>query len=300
MKIENNENYVKDEVDTSSPKNEESQETGKWGFVKVNVLRAILVFVVGSIGLSIIFTLVVILGNLFGVNVPKITEDAAGYYKINSTYQLIAYLLLFISIIFAVISPNLVERLKKVFKGYDKASSYVKGIYFGIALLVWQIAYNVITTMIFGSVGSNDNQSSLVEMAKGNFFSIFVVSVILAPVCEELTYRFALFGGIASLGKSEKGKKIMPIIALIVTAVVFGLIHFDFGAVKAHLTSPTEETLQALKVELINLPNYIGAGIILSLAYYYNDSIVSSWMAHTLNNLWSMIGVAQLIMGGNE
>jgi membrane protease YdiL (CAAX protease family) len=74
----------------------------------------------------------------------------------------------------------------------------------------------------------------------------------------------------------------------------------DFGAVKAHLTSPTEETLQALKVELINLPNYIGAGVILSLAYYYNDSIVSSWMAHTLNNLWSMIGVAQLIMGGNE
>lgn len=258
--------------------------------IKVNFYRALIIFILGWIGLSIIYSIVVDVGKSFGYVIDYV-NDPTNSYIINSNYQLIAYGILFVTLIIAVLAPAFKENFKKIIQGYNKIETYAKGLIFAVILLAWQIIYGLITTAIFGDISSNANQVSLTVLFKHNPVAIFLVAVFLAPICEEFTYRYALFGGIRSLGANNKYNKLFTILAFVLTALIFGLIHFDFDA----FTTGGD----ALKIELINLPNYIGAGLILCYAYYHSESLITSILVHFINNLYSIIGMLIAMSGGN-
>lgn len=143
-----------------------------------------------------------------------------------------------------------------------KKSAVAEG--FAIALMMYccAIAYNIISSKLFPSATTNENQQGIENAFSAapllSFFSI----VIFAPVVEELTYRVGLFGLI-----SKKSK----ILAYIVTVLVFALIHFDFSA-------------ENIWNELVSLPAYLIGAVFLCYAYSKKGNVVTSIVAHSVYN----------------
>lgn len=126
-------------------------------------------------------------------------------------------------------------------------------------------------------MAENANQSGL-ESLVGDFpIPLFIMTVFLAPFCEELTYR----GGLNTL--ISRWNKLG---GLLISAAIFGLIHFDFqgSIIDAIAGDPIP-----LYRELLNLPTYILSGIGLGLAYQSTGNIVAPWACHTFNNFVATI-----------
>ena len=193
--------------------------------------------------------------------------------------------------------------LKIVFSGFKHGSIYMWGfLLLGLALLIETILSLINTSIINASFGdiqtSNLNESSINEILNSGYgFLMFAPIIILAPFVEEFTYRLGLMD---LIGKRKK------VAGLIVSSIVFGVLHFN-GIVylimfvskqvdPAFDTSmllgqelSTEEILQSLAVEFLNLPIYILMGMCLGLAYLYSGNVVSSIVAHVSNNTLSVI-----------
>ena len=138
------------------------------------------------------------------------------------------------------------------------------GIGFGVALILITICYNLLISQ-FVDPGTNNNEIYAEQMILSYPALSIIVLGILGPVCEEITYRYGLF---SLLDKKSK------ILAYILTPIVFALIHFDFTG--------------NMKVELLNLPTYILAGVGLCFAYDkfgFNAAVI----AHVTNNIYAII-----------
>ena len=114
-------------------------------------------------------------------------------------------------------------------------------------------------------MGVNTNEEAAESMILAFPALSIIVLGILGPVCEEITYRYGLF---SLLDKKSK------ILAYILTPLVFAIIHFDFGG--------------DMIIELLNLPSYIIAGVLLSLAYD-KFGFHTAVIAHVINNLYAII-----------
>ena len=110
--------------------------------------------------------------------------------------------------------------------------------------------------------GVNNNESSIDSITTIFPLLSLLVFGLIGPICEELTYRVGFFGFF---------RKINPILGYIFTAILFGFIHFDFQS-------------NDLINELINIPSYIIAGLMLCYIYDYKG-IGTSIIAHSLNNV---------------
>ena len=126
------------------------------------------------------------------------------------------------------------------------------------------ILYNSIIAQ-FIELPKNANEDIAEQMIKQYPVICFFILGFIGPICEELTYRFGLFGLL---------KKKNRILAYIVSALVFGIIHFDFTG--------------DLIVELLNLPTYIICGALFGLAYDL-CGFEASLTAHITNNLYAVI-----------
>ena len=107
---------------------------------------------------------------------------------------------------------------------------------------------------------------------------LFFTTVILAPLFEELVYRYGLF---ANIHKKNR------YLAYAATLLIFGFIHFDF-------TCFTSNNIELIKIELINLPAYLLSGGILCFAYENEESIISPMIAHLTNNLIAFLQIILL------
>ena len=148
-----------------------------------------------------------------------------------------------------------------------------------LCIIGFSIIYNNAITDIFnlGDAG-NSNQENVILMIKSNLFLGFLAVVILAPIAEELTYRYCLFGGVY-----RKNKKL----AYFIAAFVFMFMH----SVSSFLTYGfTKELL----TEFLYLPPYLFSGVVLCYIYDKSDSLGSSALAHMLNNLLSFLAVVLL------
>ena len=171
-------------------------------------------------------------------------------------------------ILFGVLAAISFPCFKELTKSFKKGSSWLYGVGYGITLIVASIVYGAIIQMI-SPISDNANQTAVTAMINGYpLLSILVVG-ILGPVCEELTYRVGLLSFLSRINKKA---------AIIITCIVFGLIHFDFTSIG------TETFIN----ELLNLPSYIIAGVILSLAYDHKG-LSCSMTAHIINNLYNLI-----------
>ncbi len=117
----------------------------------------------------------------------------------------------------------------------------------------------------------NLNDSSISQMAQGNFTLISVGTVLLVPIVEEVFYRGLIFRPLYNR---------CPVAAYCVSAVIFSAIHL-VGYIG--LYSPI-----AL---LISFLQYLPAGITLGLVYVKTDTIFTPILMHMIIN-W--IGISAM------
>ena len=173
----------------------------------------------------------------------------------------LAYLMMLLGLACIILST----RKKIFFDKYKNLVTYIYGLGYALTLFfVSMILGNFIS--IFHTVEANNNQSVAELIAKTYPLLAFFLFGFVGPICEELTYRVGLYSFLRRINKY---------VALIVSAIVFGLIHFDFDA-------------KNIVNELWNLPSYIVSGVILALAYEHRGP-ACSMTAHVLYNIFAYI-----------
>ena len=175
--------------------------------------------------------------------------------------NLILYAFMFVAMM-GVVFLDIPKFIKifKAWKPYVFALAFVGGIMFFDAFYV-----NFVN--LFYPIDTSANEEavrSVIDIYP--VASVFMIGII-GPFCEELAYRVGLFGFLRRFNK---------VVAYIVSAIVFGLMHFHF-------------TAGDLINELIFLPTYIVPGVAFAVAYDL-FGLPCSLTAHVINNLWAIIG----------
>lgn len=152
---------------------------------------------------------------------------------------------------------------------YDVFGRFKKGVtYLGIPLGILAIIINIVYSLIispFTSGSTNANQSNINLIIAANPVLSIVILGFVGPFCEEATYRLGLF---------NLAKRWNVYAAYIISAIVFGLIHFDW-------------TNAASSIEWLNLPIYVIMGLLFAFTYD-RFGFGASFLAHATNNLISV------------
>ena len=220
---------------------------------------------------------------LLGLLVSLCFNGAISSGSLNSRQADMAVNLLVYAIVFLVFFCylSLYNRAARttITVGFTKAGGGIAtGFYWFVGSLIVSALYSLIVSAI-PWMTVNNNQAAI--ESSGVLFPIptFVFTVLLAPFCEELTYR----GGLNTLiGRWNR------IAGLFISAVIFALIHFDLQGI---ITDAIKGDMFTLYRELLNLPTYIIAGLGLGMAYQSTGNITCSWFCHTFNNLIAFIGM---------
>ena len=142
----------------------------------------------------------------------------------------------------------------------------------GISLSYYFLAWPIILLWgliieFFNLNNFNDSNYSkmVVEALNNNYILIFLLAVILGPICEEIIFRGYLF-------------KILKIrlnnfYAIILNSIIFGIIHFELSAI---------------------IPAVI-LGISLSLIRLKTNNLIPSTIIHSLHNLLALIVTMQTL-----
>ncbi len=224
--------------------------------------RHLIFLFIGSFGLSLIATFIQpIINSILGAD-PSDVAKIGGSIALN----LGAYVLT--GLVLVLLTYN--RGLKDLIKQFKNKSALIDGVAYGFLLLSASSALGIIINALRGDVGNvNANETTIRLMIQYYPFPLFIMSGILAPIFEELTYRYGLFG---SINKKNRW------VAYAVSALVFGLIHFDSTAKGAELIN-----------ELWNLPSYVLSGVILARAYEKHECISTSIVAHSINNIFAFL-----------
>lgn len=254
-----NEEIKVDKKEEKKKKNRELFDYKKQVIQMSSKYMNLLMFLFGWLGLSIISTVLSIffMNNNFYVTYFSIYGSALLNFS--------CYLLLFGGFLLLISGDAF-----KFLGCFKNKRTYLYGFCYGFLLIAVSSIVSNLMYLAFGNVDVNNNESSINSIVNIMPISSIIIFGIIGPFCEELTYRVGLF---SVLHKKSR------YLAYIVTALVFGFLHFDF-------TSLTNG--EALKVEFINLPNYIVSGALLSY-YYEKEGFGASFLAHITNNLLSII-----------
>ena len=211
---------------------------------------------------------------------PNATQDELNN-LVNNVFDSFSFNIIIgclVSFITLIVFVYIIEFSK--FKQLCKKAINLKTLKYGIigslCIMGFSIIYNSSIISIFNLDNTgNSNQESVVGLIKSNVFFGFMSVVVFAPIVEELTYRYCLFGAIA-----KKRKRI----GYLVSAIVFGLMHgissvMEYGFGKELLS------------EMLYLPPYLFSGLALCYLYDKSENLGSSVIAHMINNLISFLGV---------
>lgn len=229
----------------------------------VNPIKAIALIFLGVIGLSIVMTILYYISiSILSMTGMTKEEFLSIENKLESILQFATYAIGCIIVIVILGIPT----IKKIFEKFKFLEPYKNGLIMGLILIFAQSVYGAVTTYIFGNYSDNTNQMELIKQIKESPVLLGLATVLMGPIFEELTYRYSLFG---------LAYKKNRILAYVITILVFGFLHFDFKCFNS---------LETMKVEFINLPNYLISGGILCYAYEKNNSLISPIVAHIFNN----------------
>lgn len=212
------------------------------------------VFLIGWLGLQVLFIIMQIIVSLFyeDLNINALAVIDYGSYVF----------------LFAALVLTLLPFIKSILKHFKKWENYIYGIGYGVTLVVVTMLYSLIISQLV-QMSDNANQETAAKLTKS--FPILAVIFLgfIGPICEEITYRLGLFSFL---------KRVNKFLPYILVPIVFGFIHFDF-------TCFGSETMVN---ELVSVPSYIIAGLVLSLAYNHKG-LACSTTAHIINNVFSII-----------
>jgi uncharacterized protein len=207
-------------------------------------------------GYLTIFTVIpyLILINL----IPTISESLAA-----SLSQIIA------SIIAVGLMLMVSRRVYKlIIKNFTLTSFKQAMRYAGIMYLI-SISYGVISTYVFNNNTVNANQQELIKIA-GEYPVVFIIlAVIVAPLIEELIFRYYLY---------KKLEKRGFLLALTVSTFLFSIIHI--------VPSFATGTFVA---DIATLPAYLLPSLVFAVAYYQTGKLAVPIFAHFAFNLVSAI-----------
>lgn len=137
-----------------------------------------------------------------------------------------------------------------------------------VVVYTWCMSPLVTLTNLFSMIFVENEISAITpELMTMSFPMLFFLTAINAPFCEEFVFRGAIYGSYRKKGTSIK--------AMVVSALLFGLMHMNFN--------------QAAYAFVI--------GIIMCLAYEATGSLFSTMVIHFVINAKStlLIGITELI-----
>ena len=144
------------------------------------------------------------------------------------------------------------------------------GLAFGFGGLVVTIPASILYLAIAGSDTTSAVGEEFNGVRSGPVLAavVFVIVVLVAPLCEEIVYRGLLWGAVERLGAHRWW-------ALGITTVVFALAHF----------------------ELTRTPLLFVVAIPIALARLYSGRLVASVVAHGVNNLLPAVSLVLMLLG---
>ena len=232
-------------------------------------------FIIGFLGLQLVSILI----QVILLSIPALQNNTD---LLLSLLNFCTYFIILITFVLLMIFDH-----RKTYVKFLQEFRDVKAYKYALIGFACLIFINYLFGLVYSFVpfyGSNNNQEGIESMTLSQPALLFFTTVIFAPIVEELTYRVGLGESIASKAK--------PIIAIILSSVIFGLIHFDFSSISSLITAEAEAKQAALEnfiVELMNLPIYISSGIILCSIYFISGRLSTSICCHVINNLFSYI-----------
>lgn len=139
-----------------------------------------------------------------------------------------------------------------------------------VVLLCVNVTLSMVVSLISNSNGSNNQE--VIRQASNVVPMITLLSTcIAAPLVEECVFRGGVYGYLR--------KKTNFIVAIIVSSILFGSIHF------------VDTLLIGDFSDIIYLFVYAGLGVVLAFSYEKSNSILVPFGIHFLNNAISMIAM---------
>lgn len=162
------------------------------------------------------------------------------------------------------------DSLKEQFKDFfgklkdNLLFAFVKGplIVYGCSIVGGMVS------LLFDGGITSENQALLEVLISDHLILMFIASVILAPIFEELLFRGAVFAWIY---------EIHPILAHVVSGFVFGFVHVMNAVLSGNVG------------EIVQVFSYFFMGLGLSYLYEKTDNIYVPMITHAVNNLIAVI-----------
>ena len=141
----------------------------------------------------------------------------------------------------------------------------------GIQAILWD---NIIMAQIKAGLGiamENANTENVISMIRENPVMMGFMACFYGPILEELLYRYTAFGLIRNRSRA---------LAYIVSALLFGFQHIAVAAIYG-----------GDLIQLINMPEYIIAGLIFAFLYDKTENICVPAGAHILANSFGLLSM---------
>lgn len=231
-----------------SPNNE--RPNSRLSYVPIS--RQLSLFLVGLFGINVLAIITSLI-----VSAAVKDDNALRYVLINS----INY-----AVLFAIDMLLLINYYPEIFNPFKKGRTYIAGLVGFAFLFGGSILISYLMSLAVPTADTGENQYVAIQMVLRNPIVCIIILGFIGPLVEELTYRVGLF---------TLCKRVSPILAYIVTPLVFAVIHMDFFS-------------DNIINELVALPDYLFAGVMFSVLYD-REGFGASYLAHVSNNLLSII-----------
>ena len=189
------------------------------------------------------------------INIKYIHLNSSIMYLINSLTILICLVLLYF------------KDIKKDIKDFKINTLSLSIKYYLIGLTIYFVYQLIISKAITNSIPTNEEMVR--NLFKVNFLIAFISSCFIAPILEEILFRFTIF-------KSVNNKYIF----LLASSILFSLFHVT--------------NLQSI-IQLFFLFSYLILSFTLSYILYKSKNICNSIIVHSLHNLFMVL---LLFLGG--
>lgn len=250
---------------------------------KASLAQEMTLFLLGFLGLQVCALLLQLIME------PAFASGAINEGQLAMGVNLASYALLGLVFWLYLISPfgsGIKQSLKPGSSLHRKPRGISQGIYVFIIIYLVGVFYSGLIELI-PWMSTNTNQSTLVTLGSSFPIPLFVMTVLLAPLIEEITYRGGLTNACAG-GFTGAKRGYHPLVGILISSLIFGLIHFDF---QGSILSATQGDFYPLYRELLNLPAYVISGAALAGCYLASGSLYLSVALHSLNNLIAFIGM---------
>ncbi len=146
-----------------------------------------------------------------------------------------------------------------------------KGALYGVIMYGVAIAYSLIDIWIFGEPVVNANQAALNALAQQAPLLFIVFTCLVAPVVEELIFRYYLYKPLEKKG---------VVLAIIVSAFLFAAIHMTSSFAAGTIAE-----------DLRSFPAYLIPSLIFGIAYYRTKHVATTITAHVVYNTITVIAL---------